>query len=130
MTRIRRKGVAIVESNKGILVVAGRRKIYALPGGGANKGESRKSATKRELREETGLKTRSIKFLFKYEGRKWHDHRGKSVINHAKVFLVKTYGRLRPRHEIKYVAWWKPGSKLRVSRNTLELIKRYRNLSD
>lgn len=126
MAKIRKKGVAIVESNKGILVVAGKRKIYALPGGGADKGESRKSVTKRELREETGLKTKSSIYLFSYKGRKWHDHKGRSVINHAKVFLVKTYGRLRPRHEIKYVGWWKSGSKLRVSRSTMKLIEKYK----
>ena len=31
MTRIRRKGVAIVESNKGILLVSGKRKIFSFP---------------------------------------------------------------------------------------------------
>ena len=128
MTRIRKKGVAIVDSEKGILVVAGRRKIYSLPGGGADKGESRKMAAKRELREETGLKTKSIKFLFEYEGRKWHDYKGKSVKNHAKVFLVKAYGRLRPRHEIKHVAWWKPRNKIKISKSTLKLLEKYKNL--
>ncbi len=125
MTRVRRKGVAIVESKKGILVVAGRRKIFALPGGGANRKESRKRAAMRELREETGLKTKSVKYLFSYKGRKWRDHKGRKVRNHAKVFLIKAYGRLRPRKEIKYVAWYNSKSHIRVSKNTKNLINRY-----
>jgi 8-oxo-dGTP diphosphatase len=125
MTRIRKKGTAIVHTSKGILVVSGRRRIYALPGGGANKGESRKKATMRELREETGLKTKSTKFLFEYEGRKWHDYKGKSVKNHTKVFLIKAYGRARPRHEIKHIAYWKEGSDVKISKGTEQLIKKY-----
>jgi len=128
MTRIRKKGVAIVDTSKGVLVVAGRRKVFALPGGGADKGESRKKAAMRELREETGLWTRKTKYLFSYEGRKWHDHRGKSVINHAKVFLIDSKGKVRPRHEIKYVAYWKPGSKVKISKNTEKLITKYYEL--
>ena len=38
---IRRRGVAIVENSKGILVVAGHSKKFMLPGGGANRWESR-----------------------------------------------------------------------------------------
>lgn len=125
MTRIRRKGVAIVDTNKGILVVSGRRKIFVIPGGGANRGETRKKATIRELREETGLKTKSVKYLFSYKGRKWHDHKGKSVMNHAKVFLIKAYGKARPRHEIKYINYWNLRSRLRISHSTENLIKRY-----
>ena len=64
MTRIRKKGIAIVETRKGILVVSGNnKKIFGLPGGGADKGESRRRAASRELREETGLKTKSSKFF-------------------------------------------------------------------
>lgn len=125
MTKIRRKGVAIVESEKGILVVAGKRKIFSLPAGGAERNESRKTATIRELREETGLKTKSSKYLFSYKGRKWRDHKGRSVRNHAKVFLIKAHGRLRPRKEIKYVTWYNPKTQVKVSKSTKSLIERY-----
>src|SRR4030042_5571134 len=121
MTRIRRRGGALVDTPKGILVVAGRRKIFTLPGGGADKGESRRHATMRELREETGLKTKKRAYLFSYHGGKWHTRKG-SVKNHAKVFLINAYGHARPRHEIKHTAYWKPGCKLKISGRTKWII--------
>jgi 8-oxo-dGTP diphosphatase len=59
----RRRGTAIVETPIGILVVAGRRKLYILPGGGANIGESRTKAAVRELKEETGITAKNIKHI-------------------------------------------------------------------
>jgi len=44
MAIVRRRGTAIVETPNGILVVAGRSKKFMLPGGGAEKRESRKRA--------------------------------------------------------------------------------------
>jgi 8-oxo-dGTP diphosphatase len=41
MVRRRRRGAAIVDTPKGVLIVSGKRKIFILPGGGANKGEGR-----------------------------------------------------------------------------------------
>lgn len=123
--RIRHKGVAIVDTSKGILVVAGRSKKFTLPGGGADRGESRKRATIRELKEETGLKTKSIRYLFSYKGRKWKSHKGQIVKNHAKVFLVKAYGTAKPNHEIKYISYWKPKSRIKISHRTEDLIKKY-----
>lgn len=121
----RRKGVAIVQTSKGILVVAGRSKRFMLPGGGAEKWESRKKATIRELREETGLRARRIEYLFRYVGNTWRAHSGKIVRNYAKVFLVQAEGTPRPRHEIKYVAYWKPGSKLSLASGTKAVLSKY-----
>lgn len=125
MTIHRRKGVAIVDTPKGILVVAGRSKKFMLPGGGAEKWESRKRAAIRELKEETNLETKDIRYLFNYTGGKWHTHRGSSIRNLAKVFLVKAKGTARPRNEIKYTAFWKPGSKIHMTSGTKEVIGRY-----
>ncbi|MBS3108468.1 NUDIX domain-containing protein [Candidatus Woesearchaeota archaeon] len=125
MSDKRRKGVAIVDTDKGILVVAGRGKRFILPGGGAEKWESRKKATIRELYEETGLKTKNIVYLFRYVGSKWHAHGGKSIRNYAKVFLVESEGNPKPRHEIKYIAFWKTGSNLNLTGGTKKVIEKY-----
>lgn len=125
MTHKRRKGVAIVETNKGILLVAGRSKIFMLPGGGANRGESREKAAIRELYEETGLKTKSIKYLSNYVGPKWRTHSGRLVRNHCKIFFVKAEGKATPRHEIKYVAFWKPGCKIKILERTRRIMEKY-----
>ncbi|MBI2629937.1 NUDIX domain-containing protein [Candidatus Pacearchaeota archaeon] len=125
MSITRRKGVAIVDTSRGILVVAGRSKRFTLSGGGAEKWESRKKATIRELYEETGLQTKRITYLFRYNGRKWHGHDGKSIINHTKVFLVEAYGIPRPRNEIKHIAFWTPDSNIKITTGTQKIINRY-----
>jgi 8-oxo-dGTP diphosphatase len=125
MSNKRRKGAAIVDTPKGILVVAGRSKKFMLPGGGAEKWESRKKAAIRELHEETGLKTKKIKYLFRYVGGRWHDHKGRAIRNYAKVFLIQPEGNPRPRHEIKYIAFWKPGSNIKISNGTKKIIDKY-----
>lgn len=121
----RRKGVAIVETKKGILLVAGRSKIFMLPGGGANRGESREKAAIRELFEETGLKTKSIKYLSSYVGPKWHTHSGRLVRNHCKIFSVKAEGIAKPHHEIKYIGFWKPGCKIKILERTRGIMEKY-----
>ena len=121
----RRKGVAIVETSKGILVVSGKGKTFNLPGGGAESWESRKKATIRELYEETGLKTKNIRYLFSYVGSKWHNFRGKPVRNHSKVFLVSAEGVPRPNHEIKYIDYYKLGSKIKIGDGTKKIMEKY-----
>ena len=125
MTYHRRKGVAIVETEKGILLVAGKARIFMLPGGGAKIGESREKAAIRELYEETRLKTKSTKYLFNYIGPIWRTPSGKPVRNHCKIFLVKAEGTPKPGNEIKYVGFWKPGNKIKILPRTLIIMQRY-----
>ncbi len=125
MVRRRRRGTAIVDTPNGILVASGRRKIFLLPGGGAGRHESRKRAAIRELREETGLIATNSKYLFRHIGRVHKDKRGGHFQDHNKVFLIKATGNPRPRHEIKYVAFWNPNSNIRISGVTKEIIEKY-----
>jgi len=111
----RRRGTAIVETPKGILLTAMSRGTYLLPGGGANKGESRFRAAIRELEEETGLMANEAKIIFNHES---HSHK------HT-VVLIKARGTPKPRQEVKYIAYFKPGCKLKLSTGTKDIIKKY-----
>ena len=121
----RRRGTAIVETQEGILVTAGRSRIFLLPGGGANRGESRIEATVRELREEAGLKPYQVRYLFRHVGKVHKSHGHGYFQDYHTVCLVKARGEPSPRHEIKYVEYYRPGSGIRISGVTREIIERY-----
>jgi len=131
MTIVRRRGTAIVDTPKGILVTASRNKLFLLPGGGAGKYESRRKATIRELREETRLKAYYWKYLFTHHEPKYNYHDGKrrKIRNLHKVFLIKVYGEPKPNyHDVSHIAYWKPNSNLRISRTTKAIIEKYLGL--
>lgn len=117
---IRRRGVAIVEFKKGILVVSTNGKNFMLPGGGARIFESRKKVVIRELYEETGLKTKSIKYFFSY-----FPKTNKLIRNDNKVFIIKTIGKPLPKNEIKYLKFFKPKSKISLTPGSRKAIEKY-----
>lgn len=121
----RRRGTAILETEEGILVTAGRSKVFLLPGGGANRHETRVEAAMRELREETGLKPYYAKYLFRHVGVVHRSHRHGYFQDHHTVCLVRAKGVPSPRHEVKYIAYYKPGSDVRLSGVTKAIIERY-----
>ncbi len=110
----RRRGTAIVETAKGILVVSIDGRKFYLPGGGAEDDESREQAAIRELKEETNLETVDCSFLFEFEG----------YSNSHKVFLIKTSGEAKPCNEIRYIDYFN-GTNLIVSSVTWDIIELY-----
>lgn len=113
----RRRGTAIVESQRGILVVThGNGGVYLLPGGGAREKEIQIIAAIRELKEETGLYPIEVRYLFTYLK--------------AKVFVMTVKGTPRPCNEIKKIAWYRPGSHINISRNTRTIIDRYLQMKE
>lgn len=123
-TDIRRRGTAIVDTDKGILVVAGKSKKFLLPGGKAERFETRSQAAMRELFEETNLRSYYAKPLFNYEGFAHNGFNGKFQDIHT-VCLIKFRGHARPRNEISYIDYYTPGKNINLSKSTKEIIDKY-----
>jgi 8-oxo-dGTP diphosphatase len=124
----RRRGTALVEAPEGFLVVSENGKLFLLPGGVARKGESRESATKRELSEETGLESLESTYLFSFKGRVHKVYNGKGHFRDChKVFFIKTDGIAKPHGEIKHIAYCK-GSETNLADSAKKIIERYQSL--
>ena len=127
LVRTRRRGTAIVETPKGILLVSLDGTNFTLPGGGAKLNESRRNAAIRELMEETGMKAVSLTPLFEFLGEIHDGPRGGSFRNAHKVFLVTATGTPEPGQEVKAVAYLH-GAGPALTPSATKIIEKYRSL--
>ena len=126
--RYRRRGTAIVETDRGILLTAGRSgKSFILPGGGAERGESRFMAALRELTEETHLLPYAAEIIFKHKGKIRPTISGRHKFqDHHTVCLVKASGIPRPGGgDAKRIGYYYLGCNIRISSTTREIIEKY-----
>ena len=110
----RRRGTAIIDTPKGILLTAISHQ-YLLPGGGPKRGESRLQAAIRETKEETGLEPYYAEILFQYD----------SHSNKHTVVLIKANGEARPRMEVSKIKYYNSGDDIKMSSATKVIIKKY-----
>jgi 8-oxo-dGTP diphosphatase len=127
----RRRGTAIVETRHGILLTggytAGRKKPFILPGGGAERGESRFVAALRELTEETGLLPYAAEIIFRHRGKVRPTMSGEGLFqDEHTVCLVKATGHPRPGGgDANRIQYYYPGCHVWISTTTKEIIERY-----
>ena len=126
MVYTRRRGTAIVDTPKGILVVSLDGHNFTLPGGGAHRDESRREAAIRELMEETRMKAVSLTPLFEFLGGAHKGPRGGTFRNAHKVFLVTATGTPEPGQEVKRVAYY-DGSGPSLTPSAEKIIEKYRS---
>jgi 8-oxo-dGTP diphosphatase len=123
----RRRGTAIVDTPRGILMVSLDGETFTLPGGGALPDETEREAAARELMEETGMKAVGLTYLFGFTGLLHRGVRGGYFRNAHRVFLVEASGVPEPGQEITHVAYFK-GSGLKLSQSARKIIEKYRSL--
>ena len=126
--KYRRRGTAIVETERGILLTAGRTgKPFILPGGGTKRGESRFMAALRELTEETHLLPYSAQIIFKHKGKVRPTMSGRHKFqDHHTVCLVRASGIPRPGGgDAKRIDYYYPGCSVWISTTTKEIIEKY-----
>ena len=94
-----KNGKILLTKRSTLLVDGGK---WCLPGGGMKKWEKNIDAAKRELFEETGLKSGSVKFLFV------HEEMLRRLKLHAEVFVFKieTIGELKRNWEVSESKWF------------------------
>ena len=103
MRKKRRRAYALITKKGKVLLVKNRRGRWTLPGGRAHSNEKLRETVKREVKEETGV---SLKLKEKVSGNHVRHHRGpcsKCVVFEASI----KKGRLKPKREIKEIAWIK-----------------------
>jgi ADP-ribose pyrophosphatase YjhB (NUDIX family) len=123
----RRRGTAIVETDRGILLTSRNGKVFILPGGGAERDESRFVAALRELTEETGLRPYHAEIIFRHLGKVQKTLSGRRLFqDHHTVCLVKATGEARPGGgDSKHIAYYYAGCNVKISTTTREIIEKY-----
>jgi 8-oxo-dGTP pyrophosphatase MutT (NUDIX family) len=95
-----RRATVIVSNDQGILLTRMKGdSLWMLPGGYPERYESRETAAKRELFEETSLVAVTCNFLFEFE----------SSTRYHKVFLIHAQGVWQPSMEIEALGLYKDG---------------------
>jgi len=96
---------------------------WCLPGGGMKKWETNVVAARRELLEEIGLKSSSVKFLFV------HEEMIRRLKLHAEVFVfeIETTGKLKKNWEVSECGWFtrKEIAKLPMAFTHKDIIDKY-----
>ncbi|WP_024873395.1 NUDIX hydrolase [Tolumonas lignilytica] len=116
-----RRATCIVECDQGILLTETAHGMLLLPGGQANRGESRLEAAIRELKEETNLQAHAAIFLFDHESRS----------NRHKVFYLIATGTPIPMDDAKALFYLDtlPADKAALlSPATKEIIERFKTV--
>ena len=118
---VRRRGTAIIDTDRGILLISSSNRLYILPGGGAKKEERRMDAAIREVKAETGLEAKSCKYLFSFD-----EPQDKKLRNLHKVFLIDVdQSNIKPVNQRKHIEFWHEGSRLNLGKSTNLIIDRY-----
>ncbi|MCF8007344.1 MAG: NUDIX domain-containing protein [Methylovulum sp.] len=111
----KKRGTAIVQTSKGILLTKMKGDLFLLPGGKTEPGEPRIITAIRELKEETNLSAESVIFLFEHESQHY---------NH-KVFLIKATGTPKASNEIILLDYYPNVSGDLISDSSLKIIHRF-----
>ncbi|MBS3083214.1 NUDIX hydrolase [Candidatus Pacearchaeota archaeon] len=113
-------GKILLTKRSPLLIEGGK---WCLPGGGIKRWEKNIDAAKRELFEETGLKSRSAEFLFV------HEEMLRRLKLHAEVFVfnIETIGELKRNWEVSESKWFsrKEISKMNLAFTHKDIVNKY-----